>query len=275
MPSECMAIGREPRSEKTEGFRACPASREAERIRLRRKRRKPGAENRRFSSVSGFERSGENSVSKEAEETRLRRKRREFGFERSKGSGGNFLVNNNWWKHLKTINHHKWLVMKNCFRLGMYKQGLLHDLSKYSPTEFLVGVKYYQGNRSPNNAEREDKGYTSAWLHHKGRNKHHLEYWLDYDLVNGGVTGMKMPVKYVVEMFCDRIAASKNYNKDTYTDRMPLEYFQKGKAKALLHPESAALLEKLLTMLAEQGEDKTFDYIKREILTKEVRREKI
>lgn len=235
-------------------------------------------ENRRFSSVSGFERSRENSASKEAEEaegTRLREKRRESGFERSKGSGGNFLVNNNWWKHLKTINHHKWLVMKNCFRLGMYKQGLLHDLSKYSPTEFLVGVKYYQGNRSPNNAEREDKGYTSAWLHHKGRNKHHLEYWLDYDLVNGGVTGMKMPVKYVVEMFCDRIAASKNYNKDTYTDRMPLEYFQKGKAKALLHPESAALLEKLLTMLAEQGEDKTFDYIKREILTKEVRREKI
>ena len=253
MPSECMAIGREPRSEKTEGFRACPASKEAERIRLREKWRKPGAENRRFSSVSGFEGSRENSASRE----------------------GRFYMNNNWWKHLKTINHHKWLVMKNCFRLGMYKQGLLHDLSKYSPTEFLVGVKYYQGNRSPNNAEREDKGYTSAWLHHKGRNKHHLEYWLDYDLVNGGVTGMKMPVKYVVEMFCDRIAASRNYNKDAYTDRMPLEYFQKGKAKALLHPESAALLEKLLTMLAEQGEDKTFDYIKREILTKEVRREKI
>ena len=194
MPSECMAIGREPRSEKTEGFRACPASKEAEGIRLREKWRKPGAENRRFSSVSGFEGSGGNSASRE----------------------GRFYMNNNWWKHLKTINHHKWLVMKNCFRLGMYKQGLLHDLSKYSPTEFLVGVKYYQGNRSPNNAEREDKGYTSAWLHHKGRNKHHLEYWLDYDLVNGGVTGMKMPVKYVVEMFCDRIAASRNYNKDAY-----------------------------------------------------------
>ena len=199
-------------------------------------------ENRRFSSVSGFEKEG---------------------------------INMNWWNHLKTINHHKWLVMKSCFRLGMYKQGLLHDLSKYSPTEFLVGVKYYQGNRSPNNAEREDKGYTSAWLHHKGRNKHHLEYWLDYDLVNGGITGMKMPVKYVVEMFCDRVAASKNYNKDSYTNRMPLEYYKKGKAKALLHPESAALLEKLLTMLAKQGEDATFDYIKREILTKEVRREKI
>ena len=182
----------------------------------------------------------------------------------------------NWWKHLKTINHHKWLVMKFCFHLGMYKQGILHDLSKYSPVEFLVGVKYYQGNRSPNNAEREDKGYTSAWLHHKGRNKHHLEYWLDYSIEHQGqIAGMKMPVKYVVEMFCDRVAASKNYNGETYEDSMPIQYYYKGHAKELLHPESAALLEQLLAMLAEKGEDETFAYIKREILTKEVRREKI
>ena len=180
------------------------------------------------------------------------------------------------WLHFKKITKHKLLVMKYCFRIGLYKQGLLHDLSKYSWTEFSVGVKYYQGDRSPNDAEREEKGYTSAWLHHKGRNKHHLEYWVDYSMDrSGALAGCRMPEKYVVEMFCDRIAASRNYNKDAYTDRMPLEYFQKGKAKALLHPESAALLEKLLTMLAEQGEDKTFDYIKREILTKEVRREKI
>lgn len=180
-----------------------------------------------------------------------------------------------WFAHLRTINHHKWLVMKSCFRLGMYKQGLLHDLSKYSPTEFLVGVKYYQGTRSPNTAEREDKGYTSAWLHHKGRNKHHLEYWLDYDLNNGGVTGMKMPVKYVVEMFCDRVAASKNYNPDTYEDHFPLDYYNRGKSKYLLHPETERLLEKMLVMLAEEGEDATFTYIKKEILTDEVRREKI
>ena len=181
----------------------------------------------------------------------------------------------NWWNHLKTINHHKWLVMKYCFKLGMYKQGLLHDLSKYGPTEFLVGAKYYQGTRSPNNAEREDKGYTSAWLHHKGRNKHHLEYWIDYDIENGGMMGCKMPVKYVVEMFCDRIAASRNYNGDNYTDRFPLDYYNKGKSKYLLHKESAALLEELLTMLAEQGEEATFSYIRKNILTKEVRREKI
>ncbi|MCR5702030.1 MAG: DUF5662 family protein [Lachnospiraceae bacterium] len=180
-----------------------------------------------------------------------------------------------WWKHLRTINHHKWLVMKYCFKLGLIKQGLLHDLSKYGPTEFLVGAKYYQGTRSPNNAEREDKGYTSAWLHHKGRNKHHLEYWIDYDLDNGGMQGMKMPVKYVVEMFCDRIAASRNYNRDSYDDTMPLKYYNRGKDKYLLHPETQALLEKLLAMLAERGEEETFAYIKKEILTKEVRKEKI
>ena len=151
----------------------------------------------------------------------------------------------------------------------------MHDLSKYGPTEFLVGAKYYQGTRSPNIAEREDRGYTSAWLHHKGRNKHHLEYWIDYDIKNGGMIGMKMPVKYVVEMFCDRVAASRNYNGDKYTDSFPLDYYNKGKTKYLLHEDTAALLEKLLTMLAEEGEDKTFAYIRREVLTKEVRKERV
>ena len=74
----------------------------------------------------------------------------------------------NIWKHFCTINHHKILVMRGCFQVGLIRQGLLHDLSKYSPTEFIVGCKYYQGNMSPNNAEREAVGYSSAWLHHKG-----------------------------------------------------------------------------------------------------------
>ena len=76
----------------------------------------------------------------------------------------------NWRGHFTTITTHKLRVMKYCFRVGLYRQGLLHDLSKYGPTEFLVGVKYYQGNRSPNEVERLDKGYSAAWLHHKGRN---------------------------------------------------------------------------------------------------------
>ena len=49
-------------------------------------------------------------------------------------------------------------VMKACFQVGLYRQGLLHDPSKYGWTEFRVGCRYYQGTRSPNNAEREEKG---------------------------------------------------------------------------------------------------------------------
>ncbi len=171
------------------------------------------------------------------------------------------------WEHFKTITHHRHLVMKGCFAVGLYKQGLLHDLSKYSFVEFSVGAKYYQGDKSPNNAEREANGVSMAWLHHKGRNKHHFEYWIDYALDGkSGMAGMRMPVNYVVEMYCDRVAACKNYQKDAYTDRSALEYYNKGKAKYLMHPDTAALLEDMLTHLANEGEEATNQYIRKNIL---------
>ena len=172
-------------------------------------------------------------------------------------------------QHLRTINHHKRLVMEHCFKVGLYRQGLLHDLSKYTPSEFLVGCKYYQGTRSPNNAEREAIGYSSAWLHHKGRNKHHYEYWIDYSVdPEEGIVGQKMPVKYVVEMFMDRIAASKTYQGKNYTDKHPLEYYEKGAARLgrMVHPDTARLLHHLLRMLAEEGEMRTFAYIRKTVL---------
>ena len=64
----------------------------------------------------------------------------------------------NAWHHFLTITHHKLVVMEGCFKVGLFKQGLLHDLSKYSWEEFRTGVKYYQGTRSPNAAEKEEKG---------------------------------------------------------------------------------------------------------------------
>lgn len=174
---------------------------------------------------------------------------------------------NKFFAHFKTITHHRHLVMKGCFAVGLYKQGLLHDLSKYSPTEFLVGVKYYLGDESPNNAERRDKGVSLAWLHHKGRNKHHFEYWIDYGLEGDHeMQGMKMPVNYVVEMYCDRVAACKNYQKDKYTDESALTYFTKGKKKYMMHPETQKLLEDMLSYLAQHGEKATNEYIRREIL---------
>lgn len=178
-----------------------------------------------------------------------------------------------WWAHFHTINHHRRLVRKECFAVGLYWQGLVHDLSKYSPTEFLVGARYYQGNRSPNNAEREDLGLSYSWLHHKGRNRHHYEYWLDYSTkpgggINGsGITPCRMPLRYVIEMFCDRIAASRTYNGAAYKDSDPLAYYSRGDTRRFLHPETADLLEKLLHMLAEEGEEKAYAYC-RELLKK-------
>ncbi len=175
------------------------------------------------------------------------------------------------WKHFKTITYHKYLVMQGCFKVGLYKQGLLHDLSKYTPTEFLVGARYYQGNRSPNNAEREAIGYSSSWLHHKGRNKHHYEYWIDYSTkgIPGGMAPAPMPNKYIVEMLMDRIAACKVYHGEDYTTKAPLAYYELGKDIAPLHKVTRRKLEFLLHMLADKGEDYTFRYIRKRILKKQ------
>ena len=178
-------------------------------------------------------------------------------------------------QHLQTINHHKYLVMKECFKVGLYRQGLLHDLSKYSPTEFLVGCKYYQGTRSPNNAEREDIGVSTSWLHHKGRNKHHFEHWVDYSVNDGEhvIMGAQMPRKYVAEMVMDRISASRNYLGDAYNDSQPLEYFLKSKEKLwFIHPQTNKELEALLRILNDHGEEKLLHYIKYRYLKGETRK---
>jgi hypothetical protein len=172
-----------------------------------------------------------------------------------------------WLSHMKTINHHKWLVLRYCFRMGLYWQGLTHDLSKYSPVEFLVGARYFQGNQSPNNMERKVRGYSSAWLHHKGRNKHHLEYWIDYAQgETSNMAGMEMPVRYVVEMFCDRVAASRIYRKEQYQDSDPYDYYMRSKDHYLLHPKTRILLEQMLTMLKDKGDQEAFTTIRKEIL---------
>lgn len=171
--------------------------------------------------------------------------------------------------HWKTVRRHRKLVRQYCFRLGLYWQGLTHDLSKYSPVEFFAGVRYFQGDRSPNDAQRRKDGYSAAWLHHKGRNKHHFEYWTDYGLDGQGIQGVEMPPKYVAEMFCDRVAASRVYRGEQYADGDPYAFFLRGKEKRLLmHPATSDLIEFLLLKLKDEGEDATFAYIRRELLKK-------
>ena len=165
-------------------------------------------------------------------------------------------------RHFATITRHRHCVIRHCMKAGIGFQGLFHDLSKYSPAEFLPGAKYYQGTRSPNERERELFGYSAAWLHHKGRNRHHFEYWNDLNPATKLYEPVPMPIRFVKEMFCDRVAASKIYQGDAYTNGHPLAYFIRGNARVKMHPQTADLLEEWLRMLERDGEEKTFAYLK-------------
>ena len=175
--------------------------------------------------------------------------------------------------HFKTITKHKYYVFLHCRKAGIAWQGIWHDMSKYSPAEFIPGVKYYQGYRSPNEGEREQFGYSLAWMHHKGRNKHHFEYWNDLNPASRKYEPVKMPLKYLKEMFCDRVAASKIYGKENYTDQAALNYFHRRKEHPELHPDTEKMLLKLLTMLAEEGEENVFAYIRSGQMEKDYEKE--
>ncbi len=176
-------------------------------------------------------------------------------------------------KHFLTVSRHRRLVRKHCFKCGLICQGLCHDLSKYSFSEFWSGAKYFQGYRSPQVKEREIFGYSAAWLHHKGRNKHHFEYWTDYS--DGRRVNVKMPAKYFAEMICDRIAASKIYLKDKYTDSAPYEYFINRTNKDGMNAETYADLNYFLLMLKEHGEKYMFGELRKFIKENKKRKYKI
>ena len=164
--------------------------------------------------------------------------------------------------HFNTITKHRHKVISHCFRAGIPWRGLMHDLSKYTPTEFWEGANHWTGIRSSNEKAREENGYSLAWLHHQGRNRHHFEYWFDYSPAARRRVPIKMPLVFVLEMFCDRVAASKIYQGKRYTDRHPLDYFLRSKATRVIHPETSDLLESWLVMLAEKGEKETFSYLR-------------
>ena len=133
-------------------------------------------------------------------------------------------------RHFLTITKHRFIVRKLCFKVGLYWQGLTHDLSKYSFKEFFISAKNYSGKFSPINNERAKKGYSEVWLHHKGRNKHHQEYWYDYAAPDQNPV---IPYKYTIEMICDNLAAGMTYQGKNWTKEHQLEYYLKVRMKIL------------------------------------------
>ena len=157
-------------------------------------------------------------------------------------------------KHICLVIRHKWYVFIYCCKLGMPFRGFMHDWSKFSPTEFFESIKYYKGTYSPITECKRHKGYSKAWLHHKGRNKHHPEYWYDEDAKNQ--TPM-IPYKYVAEMICDKLSASKIYNGKNWTLKSEIEYWEKEKIKTKLNENISEMLTEVFTQVAEQGINKT------------------
>lgn len=156
------------------------------------------------------------------------------------------------WNHFKTICKHKAIVFKECRACGITWQGLTHDLSKYSREEFLASAKYFQGDRSPIEAEKEAVGYSKAWLHHKGCNKHHWEWWTDF-ADDGSVIANKVPSKYVIEMVCDWIGAGMVYSGEKWVQSEPLNYYNKVRKGRYFHPETEELLVRLLEIIKDDG----------------------
>ena len=154
-------------------------------------------------------------------------------------------------KQFKLITHHKWIVFKLCCKVGEPWRGLVHDLSKYSPTEFWESANYYVGNHSPITEAKRDKGYSEAWLHHKGRNRHHVQYWTDY---NAPEVHPIIPYPYAVEMICDKIAAGMVYQGKNWTKEFELTYWEeKEKNQLEMNPKIRDFTTAVLTEVAEQG----------------------
>ena len=154
------------------------------------------------------------------------------------------------WKHFKLITKHRWIVFKLCAKVGMPLRGLMHDLSKYSFTEFYESAKYYVGYKSPIQVARQEREYSAAWLHHKGRNKHHEEYWYDF---NAPIKAPVIPYKYTIEMLCDNLSAGIVYKGKEFTNAYPLWYWENKKNKEVFHPKMIKFFEDVLTEISKKG----------------------
>lgn len=154
-------------------------------------------------------------------------------------------------KHLNVVNKHRFKVFCFCCKVGIPFQGLVHDLSKYSPTEFIESAKYYtDGKYSPISNCKKDKGYSIAWIHHKNHNKHHYEYWYDYAAPTKAPI---IPFKYFLEMACDSFAAGITYAGKDWTKETQLIFWKRAREKAQLHPAMMNLFDRLYKDVSIKG----------------------
>ena len=160
-------------------------------------------------------------------------------------------MSSKYWKHFKTIMKHKWYVFKECRKMGITWQGIVHDLSKFRPSEFYSSARYWTGVGSPVAAERKAIGYSYAWRLHKGNihNRHHWQWFIDTDGCDENnrviLNPAPMPDKYIKEMYCDMVGAAKAYG-GTNTAK---DYYLEHQREWVLHPDTKRKFEVLLGLV--------------------------
>lgn len=159
-------------------------------------------------------------------------------------------------KYLKYINYvlrHKWYVGVECFKKGLFWRGLVHDLSKFRPSELFPYTNFFFGKHDGmfgKNSPRDKTGYykpvdtgdsafDNAWFCHQKRNKHHWQYWTIPD--EAKVKPLEIPEKYVDEMMCDWIGAAKAQKAGSI-----VKWWLANKDKMVYHPDTINYIERKL-----------------------------
>lgn len=144
-----------------------------------------------------------------------------------------------YWNNLCYILQHKWYVLLECWKEGLYWQGILHDMSKFSLTEFLAYAKrfHHEQETSSEQVAQDETAFQYAWLHHQHHNKHHWNYWVVNQVRQEAVP---MPQKYLVEMVCDWKAMARK-GKISHT-----EHYRNHAQNLILHPETRRQLDSIM-----------------------------
>lgn len=156
--------------------------------------------------------------------------------------------------HWRTVRTHRKWVRHYCHLAGITWRGIKHDLSKYSPVEFFESARYWTGIGSPINEAKKHKGYSRAWLHHRGRNPHHWAYWADN--FSEGFTVYPMPRDDFVEMVCDFLAAGRAYSgvKFSYTGERTWWLHERENGSRAMNEKNKKMLDIIFSDL-EYAED--------------------
>lgn len=149
-------------------------------------------------------------------------------------------------KYATYVFRHQWYVRIACFRCGLWKRGLLHDWSKWTPAEFFPYARFF-GRTNPRTksgyykpTDTGDPAFERAWLHHAHNNDHHWQHWAI--VTEDGFKCYPMPYDAIKEMICDWWGAGRAQKSELTV----LEWYNINSKKMRFHTKTRQMLEWLL-----------------------------